>query len=118
MRYPQSDKHRVWPFKFHSVGVAWQCSTCQAMGHKFVKANGVSPGSGDTPLTRPDMRSIKKILGDGNCMFRALSCIVTNSQDLSSVLKLYSTSVMRLLSCLHICDSLYEKGPLHAKQNF
>ena len=57
----------MWPFKFHSVGVARQRTTCQAMGLKFVKANGVSPGSGDTLLTWPDMimRSIKKIRGGG-----------------------------------------------------
>ena len=47
----------------------------------------VSPGSGDTPLTRPDLRSIKKIMGDGNCMFRALSRIVTGSQDQHSVIR-------------------------------
>ena len=66
------------------------------MGLKFVKANGVSPGSGDTPLSRPDMRSIKKILGDGNCMFRALSRIVTGSQD--------QHSVIRAKIVQHMCD--------------
>ena len=78
------------------MGVAWQRSTCQAMGLKFVKPNGVSPGSGDTPLTQPDMRSIKKILGDGNCMFRALSRIVTGSQD--------QHSVIRAKMVQHMCD--------------
>jgi len=77
----QPDKHKVWPFSFHSVDVQWQRSACQAMGLKFEKGNGVSPGSGDMPLTRPDMRSIKRILGDGNCMFRALSRIVSGSQN-------------------------------------
>ena len=48
-------------------------------GPQVYEGYGVSPGSGDTPLTRPDMRSIKKIQGDGNCMFRALSRIVTGS---------------------------------------
>ena len=60
----------------------------------------MSPGSGDTPLTRPDMRSIKKIQGDGNCMFRALSRIVTGSQD--------QHSVIRAKIVQHMCD----KAPL------
>ena len=42
------------------------------------------------------MRSIKKILGDGNCMFRALSRIVTGSQDQHSVI---CAKIVR-----HMCD--------------
>ena len=33
------------------------------------------------PLMPPDMGKLKKILPDGNCMFRSLSYIVTGSED-------------------------------------
>jgi len=38
-------------------------------------------GRPDLVLTRPDLRSIKKIRGDGNRLFRALSYIITGSED-------------------------------------
>ena len=74
-------QNRVWPFKFHAVDEEWQRNACQSMGLTFERANGVCPGSSDTPLTRPDMRRNKKIQGDGNCMFRYLSLVLTGSQS-------------------------------------
>ena len=38
-------------------------------------------GSRERPLTRPDMRRVKRVMGDGNCMFRALSLVVTGNED-------------------------------------
>ena len=65
---------------FHSVDEEWQRETCRQLGLQFEWPNGVSAGSSKTPLTRPDMRKIKKITGDGNCMFRAFSRILTGSE--------------------------------------
>ena len=45
-----------------------------------LRSNGASPGSGNMPLTCPDKNKIKTIVGDGNCMFRSLSYIITGSQ--------------------------------------
>ena len=70
----------VWPFNFHSVDEEWQRETCRQLGLQFEWPNGVSAGSSETPLTRPDMRKIKKITGDGNCMFRAFSRVLTGSK--------------------------------------
>ena len=78
-RQPHGNK--VWPFKYHSVDEAWQNRACRALGLDFRKANGITPGNRNMPLTRPDMRRVRKIKGDGNCMFRALSAVVTGSQD-------------------------------------
>ena len=71
----------MWPFKYHAVDEVWQRSTCQSLDLRYNRANGVSAGSSNMPLTRPDMRRIKRIQGDGNCMFRSLSYLVTGSQD-------------------------------------
>ena len=32
-------------------------------------------------LTQPDLRSLRNVQGDGNCLFRALSYIVTGSEE-------------------------------------
>ena len=71
----------MWPFRYHSVDEEWQHTTCKTLGLDFKKANKIGPGSADLPLTRPNMRTIKKINPDGNCMFRSLSCVVTGCQD-------------------------------------
>ena len=33
------------------------------------------------PLTPPDMRTVKRITGDGNCLFRSFAYIITGSED-------------------------------------
>ena len=51
------------------------------MGLRFVCKNGVSDSGGPTvALRRPDMSTLKNTLGDGNCMFRALSYLITGTQ--------------------------------------
>ena len=52
-----------------------------SLGLQFERNNGASPGSGNLPLTYPDKNKIKTIVGDGSCMFRSLSYIITGSQE-------------------------------------
>ena len=40
----------------------------------------VSSGGPDIALKYPNVRTLVNTIGDGNCMFRALSCIITGSQ--------------------------------------
>ena len=51
------------------------------MGLQFYARNRVREGGPNIPLTRPDMRSVKRIEGDGNCLFRAFSYIITGSES-------------------------------------
>ena len=37
-------------------------------------------GGSDVILTQPDVHSLKNVGGDGNCLFRALSYIITGSE--------------------------------------
>ena len=71
----------MWPYRYHSVDEPWQRTACQTLCLTFHKANGVSPGRRDMPLTRPDKRRVIRIQGDGNCMFRALSYVVAGTED-------------------------------------
>ncbi len=53
-----------------------------------------SSGSSDTPLTAPTAPCVQHILGDGNCLFRSLSFVLTGSQQ--------SHMNVHLLICEHM----------------
>ena len=71
----------VSPFSFHSVDVQWQQSACQQLGLQYTTQTRARAGGPTVPLTRPDMRSVRRIQGDGNCLFRAFSYILTGSEE-------------------------------------
>ncbi len=61
----------TWPqFRFFVIDEEWQRFQ---FGLQFVSRCKTSGGDCNTVLTGPDMRSIKVMLGDGNCLFRSLS---------------------------------------------
>ena len=51
------------------------------LGLPFTKVFNRQNRRTDLVLTQPDLRTIKKIRGDGNCLFRAMSYIITGSED-------------------------------------
>ena len=51
------------------------------MGLQFHGSNRLKPGGPDVALNPPDLRTIKLIPGDGNCLFRSFSYIITGSDD-------------------------------------
>ena len=69
------------PLKFYPVTIDWQQRACQQLGLQYHAPTRVRPGGPNVPLTRPDMHSLKRIQGDGNCLFRALSYIITGSEE-------------------------------------
>ena len=74
-------RHVASPFVFHSVGEDWQRKICTDLHLTFEKPNGVSRRGHDVPLGPPELSTLKSIVGDGNCMFRALSYLVTGSEE-------------------------------------
>ena len=74
----------------------WQRQACQKLGLRFVSENGSVPGGPDVPLTHP-VHS-RKMNPDGNCLFRALSYIVTGSQR--QHFQLHSLIVEHMLAVL------------------
>ena len=67
--------------KFHPVSEQWQQNVCARMELQFHGKNGVRPGGPNVSLTPPDMRTVKHIMADGNCLFRSLAYIITGSED-------------------------------------
>ena len=66
-------------FKYNPVDVEWQLQVCRLLGLGFCGPNRITPGSPNAPLANPV--GFKNIRGDGNCMFRSLSFIITGSED-------------------------------------
>ena len=66
-------------FKYNPMDVEWQLRVCRLLGFGFCGPNRITPGSPNAPLTFPV--GFKNIRGDGNCMFRSLSFIITGSED-------------------------------------
>ena len=69
------------PFKYHPVDEQWQRNVCAQMGLQFHARTRIRVGGPNISLTRPDMRTVKRIEGDGNCLFRALSYLITGSES-------------------------------------
>ena len=71
---------QVWhDLRFHSVDVQWQLEKCTLLNVPFCCPNNLQPGGPNVALTRPILT--KSIYGDGNCLFRCFSYIITGSQE-------------------------------------
>ncbi len=66
-------------FHYNPVNEEWQRAQCERLGLQYCGPNGVTPGDSNVPLTRPT--NFKRIVGDGNCLFRSFSLILTGSEE-------------------------------------
>ena len=67
------------PFQYNPVDREWQQETCEAMGLNYITSNGITPGGREVGLEPPT--TFTCIVGDGNCLFRALAHIITGSEE-------------------------------------
>ena len=72
-----------WPnYRYYQVNFTWQQHICQQLLPIQCRAAfECSPGGPDIVLTHPDLSRSKQIAGDGNCLFRAFSFILTGSEE-------------------------------------
>ena len=66
-------------YKYNPGDEQWQRNACSTLGLVYVGPNRVTPGGPDTDLKPPNQ--FKRIAGDGNCLFRTFSFILTGSED-------------------------------------
>ena len=85
-------------FHFHPVDEEWQRSACRTVGVQFHRASSLGTGGHDVPLTEPDPATTKSICGDGNCLFRSFSYILTGSERQHMAVRLAIVEHMKLYS--------------------
>jgi len=88
-------------FQYYPVDENWQLQTCERLRLRFTQGFVCQTGSPDTILTCPDLRTLKQINGDGNCLFRAISYTIAGSEEqhfaLRNALISYMLSIPHLL---------------------
>ena len=67
------------PFRFHPIDEAWQHAACHCVGVNFVTKCDLGEGGPNVPLTHP--RRCRLIKGDGNCLFRSFSYLITGTEQ-------------------------------------
>ena len=102
----------VWPdLRYYPVDEEWQHNACETIGLQFKSLFVHSNGGPDVVLTRPDCRSLKKIKGDGNCLFRALCFIITGSEDQHFALR---TKIIEHMLCIpHMFEGYGADGEMN-----
>ena len=55
-------------YRYYPVDEEWQKQACRTLGLVFVQPFHHASGGPDVILTWPDIRSLKSIRGDGNCL--------------------------------------------------
>ena len=78
---PAVPRYEWADYRYHPVDEDWQRQACELLGIQFVCPFQWQDGGPHVVLTRPDMRSLRSIGGDGNCLFRALCYIISGSED-------------------------------------
>ena len=67
-------------YRYFPVDEEWQQEVCRLLNLRFIQPFNRESGGGDIILTLPDMTRLKRISGDGSCLFRAMSFIITGSE--------------------------------------
>ena len=67
------------PFQYNPVDREWQHEMCKAMGLNYIASNGITPGGCQVGLEPPT--TFTRMVGDGNCLFHALACIITGLEE-------------------------------------
>ncbi len=86
------------------------------MGLQFHGKNKVRPGGPNVALKRPDLRTVKRIGRDGNCLFRSFAYIISGSEDqhmaVRAVILNHMVDIAHFLLGPHIKDPSSVQGIL------
>ena len=70
----------VWGFPYYPLDVVTQKNVCQSLNLHYRQPNKVIPGGLNVFLKRPDLKTLRNMKGDGSCLFRAVSILLTGTQ--------------------------------------
>ena len=90
----------VWGFPYYPLDVATQKSACELLNLRYRQPNRVVPGGPNIPLKRPDLKTLRNTVGDGSCLFRAFSILLTGTQHQHKQIR--KTIVQHLIESEHL----------------
>ena len=91
-------------YRYNLVSVEWKRRVCRELGLRFVCANKCVAGGPDVRLKPPTL--VKRIQGDGNCLFCALSYVITGSQRQHSQIRRLIVQHLRTEeNCIHLMQT-------------
>ena len=93
-------------FRFNPVSEEWQRRVCQELGLRFVCANACDEGGPNVKLKHPTFG--RRIIGDGNCLFRAFSYIITGAEDQHFELRCRIVERLRLVGHRLLVTDIHE----------
>ena len=69
----------TWPeYRYYQTDEQWQWEKCRLLNLVFASPHDfVEPGGPNVVLRRPNLRTVVKGVGDGNCLFQCFSYILT-----------------------------------------
>ena len=102
--------------RYYPVDEEWQRQACDILGLEFRSIFDHSPGGPDVVLTCPNRRSLRKIVGDGNCLFRALSYIITGCEEQHFALR--TAIIQHMLSIPHMFEGYGADGEMNCLNLF
>ena len=68
-------------YRYFPVDEEWQRQTCRLLNLRFIQPFERESGGPDVILTLPDTCCLRHIRGNGNCLFCAMSFIITGSES-------------------------------------
>ena len=104
----RSEPPTAWPeFRYYQTDEQWQRGKCRQLNLVFARANKFQPGGPTVILKHPDLKTVVKGIGDGNCLFRCFSYILTGSQDQHLAIRMAIVAHMRSIAQLfEVCLQL------------
>ena len=99
-----SQDHSPSDLRYNPVHEQWQRSKCASLNLRLMRNNRVYPGGPNVPLGPPDLTNVQRIWGDGNCLFRSFSHIITGSQDQYTALRTACIAHLRNFEFPHLVE--------------
>ena len=111
VRVLQAERETTWThLRYYQTDEVWQREKCTQLGLRFHNTNNFEIGGPNVFLNRPNTERILGAIGDGNCLFRCFSQIITGSPDQHYAVRMCIIRHMRDISHLIIISEQYEGG--------
>ena len=103
VRVLQAERETTWThLRYYQTDEVWQREKCTQLGLRFHNTNNFENGGPNVFLNRPNTERILGAIGDGNCLFRCFSQIITGSPDQHYAVRMCIIRYMRHISHLII----------------